>query len=138
MRHGLCERLKTLGRQWVGIDLSELAASLVKTRPAGSVQAVLRGLPPRRHPEANGPWEAPRATERTSITCSGSKRAGAGGVAWPSSFATSQWDHVVPQSQGGSDHLDNLQLLCGACNSVKGDRPHAALLATLKDRGILS
>ena len=46
-------------------------------------------------------------------------------------------DHVVPQSQGGSDHLDNLQLLCGACNSVKGDRPHAALLATLKRQGDL-
>ena len=32
-------------------------------------------------------------------------------------------DHVVPQSRGGTDHLDNLQLLCGACKSLKGDRP---------------
>ena len=31
-------------------------------------------------------------------------------------------DHVVPQSRGGTDHLDNLQLLCGACNSLKGNR----------------
>ena len=31
-------------------------------------------------------------------------------------------DHVTPQSQGGTDHMDNLQLLCSACNSTKGDK----------------
>jgi len=30
-------------------------------------------------------------------------------------------DHVVPQSLGGSDELDNLQVLCVVCNSqIKG------------------
>ena len=29
-------------------------------------------------------------------------------------------DHIVPQSRGGTDHLENLQLLCGACNSSAG------------------
>ena len=36
-------------------------------------------------------------------------------------------DHVVPRSRGGTDHIDNLQLLCGACNSLKGDRPQEYL-----------
>ncbi|MDE0132230.1 MAG: HNH endonuclease signature motif containing protein [bacterium] len=31
-------------------------------------------------------------------------------------------DHVIARSKGGTDHLANLQLLCGACNRVKGDR----------------
>ena len=35
-------------------------------------------------------------------------------------FRNTTVDHVVPQSRGGSDHIDNLQLLCGACNSMKG------------------
>ena len=35
-------------------------------------------------------------------------------------------DHIVPESRGGTDHIENLQLLCGHCNSVKG-RPAAGV-----------
>ncbi len=34
---------------------------------------------------------------------------------------------------GAADHLDNLQLLCGACNSFKGDRPQEYLVARLAE-----
>lgn len=33
-----------------------------------------------------------------------------------------QIDHIVPVSQGGTDAIDNLQLLCRSCNSEKGSR----------------
>ena len=45
-------------------------------------------------------------------------------------------DHVVPRAHGGSDDLSNLQLLCGACNSMKGRDSQAAFLARLKREGI--
>ena len=43
-------------------------------------------------------------------------------------------DYMVPRSRGGTDHLDNLQLLCGALNSPTGDRMQEYLLARLSER----
>ncbi len=45
--------------------------------------------------------------------------------------------HVVPRSRRGSDHIDSLQLLCGACNSAKGAGSQEELKAKLKQQGIL-
>ena len=47
-------------------------------------------------------------------------------------------DHVVPRSKGGTDHIDNLQLLCGACNSKKGNRTQTELIAALRKDGVIS
>lgn len=31
-------------------------------------------------------------------------------------------DHITPKRHGGTDHADNLQVLCRRCNSAKRDR----------------
>lgn len=43
-------------------------------------------------------------------------------------------DHIIPRSKGGQDADENLQLLCGSCDRIKGNRlDNAGLKARLKE-----
>lgn len=44
-------------------------------------------------------------------------------------------DHIIAKSQGGTDHSSNLQLLCGACNSMKGVKTQEELLVLPTNKG---
>ena len=130
-----CVAAERLQRQWVGIDLSPLAATLVKSRLRKEMGLFYdihhRTDIPRRTDQGDLPsYKTHRHTlyGRQEGVCSGCQ------VMFP--FRNMTVDHVVPQSKGGSDHLDNLQLLCGACNSAKGTGSQEELVAKMKADGL--
>ena len=41
-------------------------------------------------------------------------------------------DHIVPQSRGGSDQLENLCIACRLCNGAKGDMTAEEYIAILE------
>jgi hypothetical protein len=45
-------------------------------------------------------------------------------------------DHVIPDSQGGSDSCYNSLLACGACNSRRGCKSVIEWIAVCKDQGL--
>ena len=114
----------------IGIDLSPLAATLVKTRLRDTFKLFYEihhrtDIPCRTDLGALPHYR----THKHQLFGKQEGRCSGCSVVFP--FRNFTIDHVVPQSQGGSDHFDNLQLLCGACNSTKGTGTQAELLATL-------
>ncbi len=133
-----CVAAEKLARRWVGIDLSAKAAELVNVRLQQTMGSLFHhgyvtarvDIPKRTDIDAPIPYRQNKHVlyGQQEGLCNGC------GVMFP--FRNFTVDHVVPQSRGGTDHLDNLQLLCGACNSVKGDRPQEHLIARLKEMAI--
>ena len=133
-----CVAAEKLGRQWVGIDISPKAAELVlmrgrkETNLLHDFRAIHRTDIPRRTDLGRLPnyrTNKHLLFGRQEGLCNGCR------TLFP--FRNFTVDHVVPQSKGGSDHLDNLQLLCGACNSLKGNREQAYLVARLRADGVI-
>ena len=46
-------------------------------------------------------------------------------------------DHIVPRSKGGTDHSENLQLLCNDCNRKKGNRSMEYLRGEIQYRELI-
>ncbi|MXY27913.1 hypothetical protein F4Y59_07120 [Candidatus Poribacteria bacterium] len=129
-----CVAAERLQRQWIGIDISPKAVDLVRVRLESEV-GLLGQIIHR--------TDIPKRTEklpnyRTHKHLLYGKQEGlCNGCETQFLFRNMTVDHIVPKSQGGTDHEENLQLLCGACNSTKGQGTQAALIARLKDQGIL-
>ena len=132
-----CVSAESLGRQWIGIDLSEVAARLVESRLREQFGIFA---------EIHHRTDIPRRTDLGDLpnyrthkhTLYGNQEGHCGGCRMFFKFRNLEVDHVVPRAKGGSDHIDNLQLLCGACNRAKGTATQAELIAKLRERGQLA
>lgn len=125
-----------LNRQWVGIDLSPVAARLVKSRLEQEMGLFYDVHHRQDIPRRTDLGELPHyKTHKHSLFGRQEGLCGGCGVAFP--FRNFTIDHIVSRAKGGTDHLDNLQLLCGACNSAKGRGTQAELKARLRAQGVI-
>ena len=115
-----------LQRAWAGVDLSPLAIKLVNERISED-----RGKMP--WGGATALTEAPKRTDLGKLPnyrthrhrLYGEQEGVCVGCETHFPFRVMDVDHILPRSKGGTDHTDNLQLLCSGCNRSKGGKTMA-------------
>lgn len=123
-------------REWVGIDISRKAAELVQDRMIREVGLFFQGahrtdIPKRTDLGKIIPYNAIK-NKRYLYGEQGGYCNGCEHHFMMQNFTV---DHIIAKAHGGTDHISNLQLLCGSCNSIKGTKSHEELLVLLTDKG---
>ena len=131
-----CVAAEKLGRQWVGIDISPKAAELVNVRLREFMGELFhdRLVTARTDNPQRTDIDAPKNYREHKHILYGQQEGYCGGCRAFMEYRHFEIDHVIPRSRGGGDNMENLQLLCGHCNRVKGDRPQEYLIAELSKR----
>ena len=133
-----CVAAENLGRLWIGIDISPKAVELVNMRLQQSMGDLFhnRLVTARTDIPRRTDIDVPVPYRQNKHVLFGQQEGRCNGCRSEFPFRNFTIDHIIPENRGGTDHIENLQLLCGHCNSVKGDRPQEYLVARLKELGI--
>ena len=131
-----CVAAERHGRQWLGIDISEKAAELVQVRIRKEINLLHNFKPVHRtdQPYRTDLGKLPPPSAHKDLLY-GKQSGQCGGCVVSFHKRNLTMDHIVPQADGGTDHIENLWLLCGACNSSKGTKSQAEFLKERVKRG---
>ena len=133
-----CVAADNLGRRWIGIDISPKAVELVNIRLQQSMGTLFhdRLVTARTDIPRRTDIDAPIPYRQNKHVLFGQQEGYCRGCRSAFEFRHLEVDHIIPQDSGGTDHIENLQLLCGHCNRVKGNRSQEYLMARLQELGI--
>ncbi len=121
-----------LQRSWIGIDISEKAAELVVERikaDQGLFENIIKRTDIPKRTDLGDTLRYNHPKNKTLLY--GEQSGNCNGCGTHFQKQHLEVDHIIARNVGGTDHLENLQLLCSHCNSVKGERGQEYLIARL-------
>ncbi len=121
-----------LQRSWIGIDISEKAAELVVERikaDQGLFENIIKRTDIPKRTDLGDTLRYNHPKNKTLLY--GEQSGNCNGCGTHFQKQHLEVDHIIAERVGGTDHLENLQLLCSHCNSVKGKRGQEYLMARL-------
>lgn len=124
-----CIASEDAARKWIGIDISEKAVELVKLRAEGRFS-----LFPVNHRTKSPTRNVPPRSKDIKHILYGQQEGRCAGCKCYFEFRNFEVDHIIPRKKADLDTDENLQLLCGHCNRVKGARSQEYLLADIAKR----
>ena len=132
-----CVAAERLDRKWVGIDISEKAAELVQVRIRKEIDLFHNFKPIHRadQPQRTDLGKLPPPSAHKDLLYGQQSGQCGGCMVIFHHKRNLTIDHIVPRADGGTDHVENLWLLCGACNSSKGTKSQAEFLKDRVQRG---
>ena len=130
-----CIAAEQLNRQWMGIDISSKAAELVEFRMKDELGLFYQGVHRKDIPKRTDLGKLPRYNSPVNRTwLYGEQEGNCAGCDHHFEARNLEVDHIISKRKGGTNHLENLQLLCGSCNRIKGDRGMEYLKVKLQIR----
>ena len=129
-----CISAEAYGREWVGVDLSPKQVDLVRQRIDEHMrkEVIQRTDLPQRTDLGEIPKYNCESNRKQLYGEQGGLCQGCHNDYRPKDL---QVDHMVSKDKGGTDHIENLQLLCGNCNLIKGNRGMEYLMNKLQIYG---
>ena len=129
----VCIAAEIAHRQWVGIDIAPKAAELVKLRMEKELGIFYDGAHRTDIPRRTDLGGLPRYNSPVNKRqLYGEQEGNCAGCVVHFEARNLEVDHIIARGKGGTDHIENLQLLCGSCNRIKGDRGMEYLRAKLQ------
>ena len=130
-----CIAAEKLNRQWIGIDISDVAWELVNQRMTETPGVgIFRG-----HHRLDVPERTDQDPDEVSPNIReilyAAQEGTCVGCGDPMRLRNLELDHIMPRSKGGRHTDANLQLLCGWCNRTKGNRDMNYLRVRLRELG---
>ena len=116
-----CVAAQQLGRKWIGIDIEQKAVGILVERLSDDAGLFKDFVATDIIPKRNDVKEVlPSEPVKQRLYREQNRKCNACGVEFE--IRNLVIDHIQPKSKGGGDYYENYQLLCGSCNSIKGDR----------------